>query len=268
MRMNFTFFIFLFSILTPNLMIKAQETKIIAHRGYWKTDKNAQNSLKSLREAGKQNFYGSEFDVYITKDNVLVVNHDADINGKNIETSTYKTISKEKLKNGEILPTLKTYLTEGKKYPNLKLIIEIKNHQDESRENKAVEEIVKLVSKMGVMKQVEYISFSSNICNQLKIHHPTAIVSYLEGDLSPSEVKALNWDGIDYNYSIYQKNPNWIREAHDLGLRTNVWTINKPEMMVEMIEQKIQFISTDEPKVLKDIIKKMVWNQSPTIKAR
>ena len=59
--------------------IQAQE--VIAHRGFWTTDGSAQNSLAALVKADSIHCYGSEFDVWLTTDNQLVVNHDATFKG-------------------------------------------------------------------------------------------------------------------------------------------------------------------------------------------
>ena len=56
--------------------IQAQQTKVIAHRGFWKTSGSAQNSITALVKADSIHCYGSEFDVWITTDGQLVVNHD------------------------------------------------------------------------------------------------------------------------------------------------------------------------------------------------
>jgi len=238
------FFTFLFA--------QAQQTQIIAHRGYWKTVNNAQNSITALTMAGSENFYGSELDIYITKDNVLIVNHDPEINGLSIETNLYAAFANTELKNREPLPTLETYLKAGKKFPNLKLILEIKPHKNTKREAKAVKEVLKLVANAKLEDRVEYISFSQNICNEIKKQNPKALVSYLNGDLTPEQVKQNGWNGIDYHYTIFQKNPSWIERAHNLGLLTNTWTVNDTEIMDEMILSKIQYISTDEPLILKE----------------
>ena len=51
---------------------QAQSTQVIAHRGFWKTDGSAQNSIAALVKADSINCYGSEFDVWLTADNQLV----------------------------------------------------------------------------------------------------------------------------------------------------------------------------------------------------
>ncbi|MDR2284538.1 MAG: glycerophosphodiester phosphodiesterase, partial [Sphingobacterium sp.] len=79
----------------------AQETKIIAHRGAWKNTHAPQNSIAALQEAIKQEVWGSEFDVHMTKDGILVVNHDNDFYGIDIATSTYEELLVKKHPNGE-----------------------------------------------------------------------------------------------------------------------------------------------------------------------
>ena len=61
------------------------QTKVIAHRGFWNTEGSAQNSLTSLRKAAEARLYGSEFDVQMTADSIIVVNHDNAIRGYIIE---------------------------------------------------------------------------------------------------------------------------------------------------------------------------------------
>ena len=85
------------------LSIQAQ-TQVIAHRGFWKTEGSAQNSITALEKAAEAKLYGSEFDVLMTVDGKMVVNHDNTIEGMIIPETPYKQL---KIKNGEKLPTLK-----------------------------------------------------------------------------------------------------------------------------------------------------------------
>ncbi len=50
--------------------------KVIAHRGYWQTYGSAQNSIRSFERAAEIGVYGSEFDVHMTSDSVLILFHD------------------------------------------------------------------------------------------------------------------------------------------------------------------------------------------------
>ncbi len=232
------------------------QTKVIAHRGYWDCDGSAQNSITALVKASEAGAYGSEFDVSITADGVPVVNHDDDIQGHVIETSRYAEIKDLKLPNGETLPTLDQYLAKGKELPTVQLILEIKPHKQKANEDRAVKAIVDLVKKHGLEKRVDYISFSMNICKGLVKEAPGAPVYYLNGDATPAELKKLGMAGFDYHYKVVQKHPEWVKEAHELGMKTNSWTVDDRKVMQWLIDQKVDFITTDKPVELKQLLEK------------
>lgn len=239
-------------ILTSNIAFS--QIKIIAHRGYWNTAGSAQNSLVALHKAHEIGIYGSEFDVTATLDGIAIVNHDDQIQGYTIEKTDYNTLRNLKLNNGEILPTLEQYLVHGKSIKETKLILEIKPHKTKEAENRAVGIITAMVKSMDMEAQIEYISFSMNICEELRKAVPNAIISYLGGEVSPSEIKAKGLSGIDYHYSVLQKNPEWVKECQKLGLTVNVWTVNNEDVMREMIKMQVDYITTDNPVLLSKIL--------------
>jgi len=243
-------FILGFAVLTTVFM--NAQTQIIAHRGYFQTQPpTTENSITALQNAQKLKIYGSEFDVRMSKDGVLVINHDEHHGKMEISETDFKELAKLKLSNGEKYPTLKDYLKSGKKDKALKLIVEIKPAKTEALENEMVEKTVKMIKEMKRESQCEYISFSLNICKQIKKIAPDFKVQYLRGELSPKQIKDEGLDGIDYHYSIFQKNPTWISEANALGLITNSWTVNEVEIYNELKKQGIGFITTNIPEQLK-----------------
>ena len=86
---------------------------VIAHRGAWKANNFPENSVASLKQAIALKCTGSEFDVRMTADNVLIITHDPEYHGLVIEETTYAELSKHKLPNGDMLPTLKQYILAG-----------------------------------------------------------------------------------------------------------------------------------------------------------
>lgn len=240
--------------LYPIVKPLVHETKVIAHRGYWDCEGSAQNSVTALRKAAEAGVYGSEFDVQITGDTVAIVNHDNTIDGILIGETPFKKIKKIKLKNGERVPTLEAYLKTGKQYPDLKLILEIKPHPTQVQEKAAVVQVVRLVKELAMEDQVEYISFSKYICEQLRAELPKAKIAILTDRVTPEEAKAAGLSGVDYNYTLFRKRPHYWQLCSDLGLTTNVWTVNKPEMMEEFINQNVDFLTTDKPVEAKALI--------------
>ncbi|MEI7486497.1 MAG: glycerophosphodiester phosphodiesterase family protein [Chryseobacterium sp.] len=231
--------------------MKAQ-TQIIAHRGYWQTQPpTTENSIKSLENAQNLKIYGSEFDVRMTKDGVLVINHDEHHGKMEISETSFKELEKLKLSNGENFPTLKDYLKQGKKDKSLKIIVEIKPDKTKEKEDELTAKTIKMIKDMKLESQSEFISFSLNICKEIKKLAPTFKVQYLKGELSPQQIKDEGLDGLDYHYSIFQKNPTWIAEAKALGLVTNVCTVNDVAISDELKAQGVNFITTNIPDQLK-----------------
>lgn len=234
------------------MFINAQ-TRIIAHRGFFQSQPpTTENSIQALKNAQKLKIYGSEFDIHMTKDGKLVINHDEHHGKMEISETDFSELRKLKLSNGEKLPTLKDYLKQGKKDAAVKLIIEIKPTKSQEREKEMVTKVLKTVKELGLDNQSDYISFSLNICKEIKKQNPSAKVQYLEGNLSPQQIKAEGLDGLDYHYSVFEKNPTWISEAKALGLITNSWTVNDVKVYEKLKNQGIQFITTNIPDQLKD----------------
>lgn len=237
------------------LSASAALPKVIAHRGYWDTPGSAQNSIRSLVKADSVGCYASEFDVWMTSDGVLVVNHDADINGVHIESSPAKKVLAEKLANGENVPTLKSYLEQAKKQPS-RIVLELKTHDSRKHERKAIKEIVKMVKEYGLEDRTDYITFSKYGFQDIIKYAPKGTaVYYLSGDYIPWQIKEMNGAGIDYSLKVMKKHPEWVKMTHDLGMEVNVWTVNDPADMQWCIDQGVDYITTNAPEQLMELLK-------------
>jgi len=234
--------------------------QIIAHRGFWKTDGSAQNSIAALMKADSIRVFGSEVDVWLSSDGVPVVNHDAGVtlNGAKliIEDTPLATLRNVKLANGETLPTLEEYLDAFAQCEHVKLIIELKMHKAKERENLLAKQVIDMVQQRGLQERVEYISFGINFVQQVRKLDPQAPVYYLNGDLSPQVLASMGLNGLDYHYNVLYKHPEWVKKAHELGQKVNVWTVNRPEDIQKVIDLKVDFITTDEPLLVREILRK------------
>lgn len=231
------------------------QTQVIAHRGHWNSLGAAQNSIVAMQNAYNAGVYGSEFDVHITTDGVVVINHDDDIHGIIIEDAAYADIKDMKLANGETLPTLRQYLEAGKKLGNMQLILEVKNHATPEREDRCIAECLKEVKALGLESRVDYISFSIHACGQIVKEDPNARVYYLGSDVAPDVIKQKGFAGIDYNGAALKKNPSWIKQSHDLGMKVNVWTIDDMKQLQQFKDAGVDFITTNKPEETLKIVK-------------
>jgi glycerophosphoryl diester phosphodiesterase len=233
------------------------QTEVIAHRGYWKTDGSAQNSIAALMKADSIRVYGSEVDVWLSSDGIPVVNHDADVtlNGEKliVQDTPAATLRKVMLSNGEPLPTMEEYLDAFSRCGHTRLIIEFKTHRTKEREDELAEKVIAMVRERGLQQRVEYISFGVNFVQQARKLEPGAPVYYLNGDLPPQTLAAMGLSGLDYHFSVIYRNPEWVEEAHNLGLKVNVWTVNNPDDIRKIIDLQADYITTDEPLLVKSM---------------
>ena len=229
---------------------------VIAHRGAWKAKGLPENSIASLNEAVRIGCHGAEFDVHMTADSILVVNHDADFLGLPIEKSTYSGLKAKLLSNGEYIPTVESYLKAGMKQKTTRLILEIKASKAGAAYDRILAaKVVAMVKKLKAESWVDYISFSYDILKTVKALQPEANVSYLAGDASLEQLKQDGFYGADYQYNVYKKG-DWFAKAKELGLTINAWTVNTEPEMKWLLDNKVEFITTNEPELLLALIKK------------
>ena len=236
-----------------------EKNGIVAHRGAWKTNNLPENSIAALRHAIDLKVAGSEFDVVMTADDSLVINHDPHYNKLVVEETKYADLIKFKLSNGEKLPTLHEYILEGKKNNNHTILVcEIKPSRISTERGKKIGlKAVEIVKKLKAEKMTCYISFDYEILKQIRQVDSKTVLQYLEGNKSPKEVKTDNISGIDYHYSVFKKHPEWIKEAKENNIILNAWTVNETADMDWIIDHKFNYITTNEPELLKErIIKK------------
>ena len=229
------------------LSTRVPHTQIVAHRGYWQG--NQENSIESLKKAQEFGCWGSEFDLHLSSDDVVLVNHDGVVKGVNIQNNP-----SEKVK-GQV-PTLDEYLKQGAKNKDCVLVLELKPHKNQEREFLLIDKCLEALKARKLLdpRRVAFISFSYPICKELAKRCPGFTVQYLEGDKSPAQVYADGINGIDYHYSCFKKHPEWVKEAHDLGMSVNVWTVNNEKDIKQMINLGVDQITTNEPALTREIL--------------
>lgn len=228
--------------------------KVIAHRGYWTPAGSAQNSIRALVLADSVGAYGSEFDVWMTTDSVLVLNHDRDINGVVIQESPSSLVLAQKLPNGENVPTLSQFLDVAKDL-NINLVLELKEHSTPEANISAATKAVEMIKDKGLYDRTDYISFSPYAFQQFIKVAPGREVSFLYDLILPDRIKELGGTGIDYNIGHFWNNPELTRQCHDMGLKVNIWTVDSDEDINFSIDQGVDYITTNQPVRTAELIK-------------
>ena len=230
------------------------KTKVVAHRGHWETEGSAQNSIASLKKAQEVGAYACEFDVNMTSDGVLVVCHGPKIgNIADVQNATFAEVMGVTLENGEKVPTLEQFLKTGKKL-KMPLVLEIKAPATVELGREIVTKVAYLLKKLKVLPQTQIISFSLDVCKEVARQLPGTMVQYLTGDKTPYELKSMGINGLDYHHSLVLLNPEYIEQAHDLGMVVNVWTVDDPAKIQAFAQLGVDYITTNKPELAQTII--------------
>ncbi|MBB6498088.1 glycerophosphodiester phosphodiesterase [Pedobacter cryoconitis] len=233
------------------------KNQVIAHRGAFRKNNFPENSIASLKEAIRLKCYGSEFDVHLTKDKIIVVNHDDDFLGMPIALTAYSELMQKTLHNGEHLPTLENYLQEGIKQDHTKMILEIKIAPSLQETLELTDAVLNLVKKLNAGEWIEYISFSYEALLRVLQIDPEAKTAFLAEVNDEKSLEKLKSDRItqaDYDYTIYQTG-NWFNQARQQEITLNAWTVDQESDMKKLLANHIDFITTNEPELLFDLLR-------------
>ena len=77
---------------------------------------------------------------------------------------------------------------------------------------------------------------------------------YLSGNIAPEDLHREGINGIDYHFSVFDKHPEWVREAQDLGMSVNAWTVDKDEDILRMAELGVDCITTNVPDRVRELL--------------
>lgn len=236
----------LISALAAASFMWAGAADIIAHRGFWDAPASAQNSRTSLQGAlTLDGVAGTEMDLWLTADSVLVVHHDPKIAGVKIQNAPFEALRSMTLTNGETLPTFAEFLAiaAANRGNRVKLIVEIKTHSTPESTFAAADAAVKAITDAALDDITEYIAFDYGVCRRLAAKGLP--VAYLSGNKTPEECHADGLTGIDYHQN--DLNADIIARAHALGLNVNVWTVNEEAAIKRWTDAGVDRITTDAP---------------------
>lgn len=66
------------------------------------------------------------------------------------------------------------------------------------------------------------------------------------------EVELASADGLSINHEFVDK--ELVEELHSVGYKVAVWTVNKPQRALELIELGVDYLITDRPEVMRRLV--------------
>ncbi len=210
-----------------------------------------ENTLAALERAIAEGAEYSEIDVQRTRDGVLIVAHDADLmrvagDPRRIATTDFADMAGLVQRPDDGTPpserriaTLDDFMERAR--GRIRLNIELKYY---GWDPELGSEVVRRIREMGMEDEVVLMSLSLDAVHQLRRLAPDIPLGYLSsvavGDLVLLPVDFLAVAGP-------AASPRLIREARAREMEVLVWTINRADVMADMIERGAEGIITDDP---------------------
>jgi len=236
-------------------------TKTYGHRGF--KGSYPENSMLSFKKAIEAKVDGMEFDVHLTKDNHVVVIHDATLDRTTTGAGFIKDYTLEEIRsfsigekftefkhynpswNDEVVPTLQEVLALCLAH-DLEVNIELKTY--EIAYPKIEEAVVKIVEASGYKKdRVVYSSFHLPTLLRLKSLDNELNIAWLIDFLLPMPadyINSLELEALHLDKNVILANPEYFRPIAD---KIRAWTVNDPSEMKTLLELGMRSIITDYP---------------------
>ena len=219
----------------------------IAHRGF--SGKYLQNTEEAFLKAVEHGSGGIETDVRITKDGILVVNHDDTVkyaDGTELAVSdyTYEELAAKPLRNKftdtEIhICTFRRYL-EICREGNMVCFIEFKGHFPDEK----IDEAFRMAGEVYDLKMCSLQSF--DLDNLIRAHKafPELQIMLTCGEPDEDVYKCLELGfDIDMAHSgIYKR---LVDRFHEKGLKVALWTANEPHDLELCRLMDVDYIESD-----------------------
>lgn len=238
--------------------------KIFAHRG-GKMEFD-ENTIVAFQEVYKKGLRGYEIDIRRTKDNHLVVFHDADFKRiigteGSIESSTLKEIKALRTKKGNAIPTLDETLTFFNSKPGLYVEFEMKTNKPIYELDVLTKYCDELYAKIHANKPMgsDYLmtSFDDRPLKYLKRTYPSVKLLLIRGEALSQKVldeaKALGIDRVGCN--IDGTTRAMVKQAKKQGFVVSLWPGLSVEDFILGIGLGSDYLCTDVPVAVTEWVK-------------
>ena len=229
------------------------KTKIFAHRGASDLVK-FENTIDAFQKAIEVNSDGIELDVRKTIDNVIVVNHNPDVDGLIVSDHTYQELLDKSLSIGYKIPTLEETLV----FCQNKIFLDI-----EVKEPGFEQELITLVKRYLNYDQFFIRSFIESIIIKTKeidsniktvlLISPKKLKEVVGCVFPGKKIKRTKCDIISPHRHVLHH--NFINRMHRKNILVSVWTVNEDKEMLKFIKKKADFIITNYPDKAKNLLK-------------
>jgi len=233
-------------------------TRVFAHRGA--SASTRENTVEAFAAAAEAGADWVELDVRRTADDVLIVHHDAHLDdGRAIVHVTEAELP-------EYVPNLAEALEAC---VGMGVNVEIKNDPgdpDYDDAHMVSLAVAGLITAYRPHAELLVSSFNNDSVNRIRAVDPAIPTALVVFDvLSVDQLierctfhghRALNPHSAAVDRSFVEK-------AHAGGLEVNVWTVNEPERVAELVALGVEGVITDDPAMARRVVDEVAGHREP-----
>ncbi len=222
---------------------------VLGHRG--SPRRARENTVEAFALAREDGADGVELDVHRTRDGVLVVHHDADVEGFGVLATHDLAAIRETF---AWMPTLAEVLDECR---GLLVNIEIKNSPkdlDFDPDEAMAAGVVELLRARGGVDRVLVSSFHLPSIDRVHALAPDVETGYLTV-MHPSPLEAIGAAVVGGHRAVHpffgvladRAAATVVEEAHTVGMAVNTWTVDEAEEIARLAAAGVDAIVTNVP---------------------
>ncbi len=254
---------------------------VFAHRGgagLW-----PENTLFAFRRAWEMGVDVLELDVHGTRDGYIVVIHDPTVDRTTNGTGAVREMTLAEVQaldagywftpdGGQTYP----YRGQGIRIPTLEEVFDALpdarfNIEVKSNDPPIVAALANLIERKGMTDKVIVGSFRQEIVDELRQRLPNVATFASREEIQSFWVfhtlgLSRAWRPVPDTLQVPTEytvqgvrltvvSPRFVRSAHALGVRVDVWTINDPDEMARLLDMGVDGIMTDYPDRLLELLR-------------
>jgi glycerophosphoryl diester phosphodiesterase len=257
------------------------ERQVFAHRGG--AALAPENTLAAFDLGLALGADGIELDVRLSRDDVVVVHHDATLERTTDRRGRVADFTAEELSRvdagyrfgeggehpfrgrGQGIPRLDTVLS---RYPNVRVIVELKENN-----TALASATIEVVRRANALDRVCLGSFGRHVLRAARALEPALATSAAREEVRLALYRSwIRWPVRNTPYGGYQVcevagftrvvSPRFIELAHGANLRVQVWTVNQEQDARRLLDWGVDALITDRPDLMLPIVRELARPQS------
>ena len=238
-----------YALWTPRRLpgVTRPSTLLLGHRGA--RGPRSENTVAAFRYAFQTGLDGVECDVQRSRDGVLVLFHDFELQGTRVTDLTFDQL----LELDPRIPKLTELFEIAERYPGTLLNLEVKAAG--WRTQGLERTLIKAIWASGLADRVLVSSFNPASLLKVRFFSPRLRVGLLYAPDVPWPLRRpwlaawLHVDALHPHES--QVTPKLLKRAHKRGLAVNTWTVNDDKRITSLRNLGVDAIIGDDPVALR-----------------